>query len=187
MRHPVVVVAVAIALAAPSTAYAAFDEITPDDLETAAEVRRVTAAELADATARYEESVDRAEELDQKLTSIGIRLAVQERELIGARAAASGIARELYMTSGSGGVALVLGSSSVTEIPLRREYMELVSANGAASLNHLEALEATYVDQQARLAVASSDRAVVTAETESLAALILRRLEEAESRYQGLI
>ena len=189
MRQSVVAVAVAVAfaLAAPSVASAATDEITPGDLETAAEVRRVTAAELADATARYEENIDRARDLDQKLTSIEIQLAVKERELITTRAAASGIARELYMASGSGGVALVLDSSSVTEIPLRQEYMGLVSANGAATLNHLEALEVTYVEQQARLAAASADQAAVTAEAESLAALILRRLEEAESGYRGLI
>ena len=148
MRKLAAAVLVMLTVAVPAYGLAADGEITLDDLEQAAAVRRRVAAELSEATALYEENVTLAEELDDKLTSLSITLAIQERDLTGARIAARDIARELYMAAESSRVGVLFDSRSLSEVPVRQGYMQLVSSADAATLNHLEALEVTYLDQQ---------------------------------------
>ena len=60
-----------LTLALPAYAQTGNSEITKDDLDAAAQVRRQAAAELFDATALYEENVNQAEELADTLTKLG--------------------------------------------------------------------------------------------------------------------
>jgi murein DD-endopeptidase MepM/ murein hydrolase activator NlpD len=176
-----------LSLSVPAYAQSGSGEISPDDLEDAASVRRATAAQLAAITAEFEENAHHSEDLEKLLTSLTIELSIQERRLVTARIAAKDIARELYMAAGSSQVMAFFDSASVTEIPLRQGYMDLVSATDAAALNHLEALEVKYLEQQDVLEEAAAEQAEVTAEVEALGNVIMRRLEEAEADYRGLV
>ncbi len=187
MTRLVVAVFLVLSLAVPAHAQSGSDEITPEDLEAAAAVRRATAARLAEVTALFDENVHLAEELEERLTSLSIELSIQERELALARLAALDIARELYMAADSSEVMVLLDSASFTEIPLRRGYMDLVSDSGAATLNHLSAIESRYEEQQALLQQETSKQAAVNAEVEALGDVIIRRLEEAEVDYRSLV
>lgn len=187
MTRLVVAVFLVLSLAVPAYAQSGSDEITPEDLEVAAAVRRATAAQLAEVIALFDENVHLAEDLEERLTSLSIELSIQERELALARLAALDIARELYMAADSSEVMVLLDSASFTEIPLRRGYMDLVSDSGAATLNHLAAIESRYEEQQALLQQETSEQAAVTAEVEALGDVIIRRLEEAEVDYRSLV
>ena len=163
------------------------DEITPADLEAAADLRRRVAGELEETTARYEENLHRSDELQYLLSALAVELTVQERELSTARIEARDVARELYMAVSSDGLMVLLESASFTELSVRQGYMDLASANDVAVLNHLMAVEASYLNQQLVLEEAFAEQEQVTVEIAVLAAAILDRLEEADAGHHALV
>jgi len=187
VRKLAAAVLLVLTLALPAYAQTGNNEITKDDLDAAAQVRRQAAAELFDATALYEENVSQAEELADTLTKLGVQLAVLEQQLGIARDTARGVAKELYMAAGSTGVVLLLDSSSISDISLRRSYFDLASATDIAALTYLQAIEANYSESSVLLAQADEEQTVLTGQAEELAGLILRRLDEAEIEYRALV
>ena len=187
MRELAAAVLLVLTLALPAYAQTGNSEITKDDLDAAAQVRRQAAAELFDATVLYEENVNQAEELADTLTKLGVQLAVLDQQLGIARDIARGVARELYMAAGSTGVVLLLDSSSISDISLRRSYFDLASATDIAALTYLQAIEANYSESSVLLAQSVEEQSVLTGQAEELAGLILRRLDEAEIEYRALV
>ena len=100
MRARLGFLALALAVISPLPAFAV-DEITPEDIETAAQVRRLAASEVEAATQAYEDALAELDDLEQKLTSLEISLDVKVREIGEATVEARRIARELYMAGGS--------------------------------------------------------------------------------------
>lgn len=187
MRRLALATFLVVGLAVPANAQSGDDEITRGDLDAAAAVRRDVAAELSSATALYEENIDRAAELEHLVSVLSIELAVQERQIAAAKVAARNVVREMYMSGGSLEMSLLFDTESFTDMPVRRGYLDLVSASDAATLNHLQAVEAGYADQLLVLEQAAAEQLLVTTDLEALATSILERLEAADADYRSLV
>ena len=185
MKKLALLVLLLLTLSVPAYAQSS-GEITPEDVEAADEHRRAVSARLRDAIALYDENATRAEALHDDLERLSSELSVRERDLIATMEEAKDVAVELYMSAGSGSVAL-LDAGSISEIPVRDGYLELISVNDRAVLNRLMALEASYLDQQGRLDLASDEQDAVAAEMEIQAAEIMSELEAAEVEYRSIV
>ena len=185
MRKLALLVLLLLTLSVPAYAQSS-GEITPEDVEAADAYRRAVAARLRDATDLYDANATRAEALHDDLERLSSELSVRERDLISTMEEAKDVAIELYMSAGTESVAL-LDASSIAEIPVRDGYLELISVNDRAVLNRLLALEASYLDQQDRLDVASEEQDSVAAEMEVQAAAIMAELEKADTQYRSIV
>ena len=185
MRKLALLVLLLLTLSVPAYAQSS-GEITPEDVEAADAYRRAVSARLRDATDLYDANATRAEALRDDLDRLASELSVRERDLIATMEEAKDVAIELYMSAGSESVAL-LDASSIAEIPVRDGYLELISVNDRAVLNRLLALEASYLDQQGRLDLASDEQDAVAAEMEVQAAAIMAELEKADTQYRSIV
>ena len=164
-----------------------FAEITPADVEAALNERRAAALSLSDVTAQYEASVVEATLLADDLGQLSVELGLRERELVVLRVDAQSVARELYMSGGSNGILGWFDLENYTDIEIRRGYLEMVAETDQALLARLQALEQSYLDQQALLEAAIGRQAEVTAELDALALEILEELEAADAAYQSVL
>ncbi len=185
MRKLALLVLLLLTLSVPAYAQSS-GEITPGDVEAADAYRRAVSARLRDATDLYDANATRAEALHDDLERLSSELSVRERDLVATMEEAKHVAIELYMSAGSGSVAL-LDAGSIAEIPVREGYLELISVNDRAVLNRLLALEASYLDQQGRLDMASAEQDAVAAEMEVQAAAIMAELEKADTQYRSIV
>ena len=185
MKKLALLVLLLLTLSVPAYAQSS-GEITPEDVEAADAYRRAVSARLRDATDLYDANATRAEALRDDLDRLASELSVRERDLVSTMEEAKDVAIELYMSAGSGSVAL-LDASSIAEIPVRDGYLELISVNDRAVLNRLLALEASYLDQQGRLDIASAEQDAVAAEMEVQAAAIMAELEKADTQYRSIV
>jgi murein DD-endopeptidase MepM/ murein hydrolase activator NlpD len=169
------------------TLSAVAQEVSRDDVAQADAERRAVSLELEAVTAQYEEAVTRNLMLTEGLEALSVSMAATRESLLTTRDDAKTAIRELYMNAGHGGLAAVFDTSSFNEVALRTSYLELFAENDEAVLVRLEALEASYADQEARLDEAAAEQAEVVAAIDALAEEILGRLEAANQEYEATV
>jgi murein DD-endopeptidase MepM/ murein hydrolase activator NlpD len=187
VRKLAVTVLVALSMLVPPVAVLAAAEITPADIAAAEAKRRAIAAELTGATAEYDAAVVRAELLAGDVSQLAGEIAVRERDLSVLRSQARDVARELYMTAGSGGMVTLFDAASITDLGVRQGYLDLANRDNEFVLSRLEAVEQAYLDQQALLEEALVEQEAVTTELEVLAEGIMGELVAADAEYQELV
>jgi murein DD-endopeptidase MepM/ murein hydrolase activator NlpD len=168
----------AITISAPLAA-----EVTPDDVARARDQLRQVAAELEGVAAQFEEAVQAELALEDELDRLAVAIAESEREAAEAREESIALVIELYMSSGSTEVTGLL-ASDVEEIPARIAYVETLADAERATMNELQAIQATFEAQQDRLAEALSEQQAVRAELDSLSERISTELAAADAEYR---
>ncbi|MEA2001794.1 MAG: M23 family metallopeptidase [Actinomycetota bacterium] len=184
-RAGIAAIAFVIAIT-PALTASAQSEITRDDIAAAEQNRRAIGAELTDATVQYDASVARLIELENSLTSLGIKLSNSEQELAGARVAAREIAVDRYMFAGAES-SVLFDSVTIHDARIRTGYLDILSRVGADVVIKLFALEESYEAQQAIVEQALASQISTKAELEELAGAILTRLEEANREYDAVV
>ncbi len=181
-----IVLVVLILIGAPAYARSS-SEAPPADIAQADTDRRAVARRLVDVTTEYDENITRAEILQTELQRLAVELTVRENQLAATRAAAVVVTRERYM-SGRGTDALAMfAASSLTELRVRGQYLDLFASNDVATLKRLEALQENYLQQQVRLDAAVSEQDQVTALLELLAGRIIGELQAANDAYDSAL
>ena len=173
-----------LGLAAPAVAA---DEVTRDDIAAAREARREAAIELEASTDRFETAVAEEIQLRESIQDLAAAIAVKEQEVTLLRAAAADVARDVYMSAGSGGIDIVFGSERFTDIPVRATYVDMANSQDQQVINRLAAVEAVFVDQQTQLEESLVRQRELVAAIEIAADEILTKLEEADTEYLAIV
>jgi murein DD-endopeptidase MepM/ murein hydrolase activator NlpD len=184
MKRIAVFALLLVALAAPAGAQG---PITTDDIERARAERNAVSARLGDASADYEAAVVEEMQVREDLQTLAAEIAVKERELGTLRANAAVVVTETYMGAGNDGIEMLFDSSQFVDIPLRALYLDLVSDRDAEVLARLEAVEASYFDQQERLDVSVERQEDLVGQLSEIADEILSELEAAETEYRSIV
>ena len=184
MKRITVFALLLVALAAPAGAQG---PITTDDIERARAERNAVSARLGDASADYEAAVVEEMQVREDLQTLAAEIAVKERELETLRANAAVVVTETYMGAGNDGIEMLFDSSQFVDIPLRALYLDLVSDRDAEVLARLEAVEASYFDQQERLDVSVERQEELVGQLSEIAEEILSELEAAETEYRSIV
>jgi murein DD-endopeptidase MepM/ murein hydrolase activator NlpD len=184
MKRLAVFALLLVALAAPAGAQG---PITTDDIERARAERNAVSAQLGDASADYEAAVVEEMQVREDLQTLAAEIAVKERELETLRANAAVVVTETYMGAGNDGIEMLFDSSQFVDIPLRALYLDLVSDRDAEVLARLEAVEASYFDQQERLDVSVERQEQLVGQLSEIADEILSELEAAETEYRSIV
>jgi murein DD-endopeptidase MepM/ murein hydrolase activator NlpD len=184
MKRIAVFALLLVALAAPAGAQG---PITTDDIERARAERNAVSAQLGDASADYEAAVVEEMQVREDLQTLAAEIAVKERELETLRANAAVVVTETYMGAGNDGIEMLFDSSQFVDIPLRALYLDLVSDRDAEVLARLEAVEASYFDQQERLDVSVERQEQLVGQLSEIADEILSELEAAETEYRSIV
>jgi murein DD-endopeptidase MepM/ murein hydrolase activator NlpD len=184
MKRLAVFALLLVALAAPAGAQG---PITTDDIERARAERNAVSAQLGDASADYEAAVVEEMQVREDLQTLAAEIAVKERELETLRANAAVVVTETYMGAGNDGIEMLFDSSQFVDIPLRALYLDLVSDRDAEVLARLEAVEASYFDQQERLDVTVERQEQLVGQLSEIADEILSELEAAETEYRSIV
>ncbi len=188
MRRRAIAILAVVSLMVPAYALnAGAAEVTRDDVARAAEERREASRKLDGVAARYEEAIDRNLELTTALQTLTNQITATQEELLLTRVLAKAVIRELYMSSGSTGIASVFDTKSLTDIAIRSSYQELVTESDQAVIVRLEALEASFADQEVLLAAAVDEQNDVVTEIESLGNEILGELRAADAAYKATV
>jgi murein DD-endopeptidase MepM/ murein hydrolase activator NlpD len=184
----IIVIAVATAMTIlPAYAAIGAEEITPADIEAARERRSAVGEELTEATAAYDEAVDRSIELRDQVRIVSAELALAEQTLQASRREAEQIATNMYMNAGAAPATTLLDASTINEVPLRESYLQALSASGDETLSRYTALQDAYLEQKDRLQGLQSDQEEVVAELDAMAEDILAELAEADAEYNALV
>lgn len=186
MKRTLAAVLTVAVLTVPAYAATGAEEITPGDLAAADARRRDVASRLGEVTAEYDTALARSVELQDELRVLGAELAVAEASLADLRVEANEITRSMYMEAGAAGVHTVLDAQSINELPVREGYLGRLASSGQETLSRFEALESSYVEQQARLDELREEQDELVAELDELAAGILEDLAAADADYNAL-
>lgn len=184
MKRIAVFALLLVALAAPAGAQG---PITTDDIERARAERNAVSARLGEASADYEAAVVEEMQVREDLQTLAAEIAVKERELGTLRANAAIVVTETYMGAGNDGIEMLFDSSQFVDIPLRALYLDLVSDRDAEVLARLEAVEASYFDQQERLDVSVERQEELVGRLSEIADGILSELDAAETEYRSIV
>ena len=178
---PFLILFIAIIISSPLSA-----QVTPGDIERAREELRQVSAELEDAAIVYEAAVQAELALDDELQRLAVSIAATEREAAQAKEESIALVRELYMAAGSdSGTGLL--NSATEELPARLAYATALADAERATMNRLQAVEASFEAQQQRLAEALAEQQAVREELDRLQADILAEVEAADAEYRAVV
>ncbi len=166
-------------------AYAQTGQVTEEDVAHAAEARKAASLQVADANAAYDEAVHALLDIESDLRRLASALTARERELAATRAQARSVAQAMYMNAGVGQLDLFT-ASSITEYRLGEGYLDLASLEDQSTLDRLQAVRQSYLDQQRVLDQKLARQAELTAEAEQLAGTMLVVLRAADAEYQAV-
>ncbi len=184
----IIVVLVATALTIlPAYAAVGAEEITPADIAAAEARRSAVGEDLAEATAAYDEAVERSVELSNEVRVVSAELGIAEQTLQTSRHEAEQVATNIYMNAGAAPGTTLLDASTINEVPLRESYLQALSASGEETLTRFTALEDAYLEQKERLQGLQADQEKVVAEADALANQILGELAEADAEYNAIV
>lgn len=184
MKRIAIVVLLFVSLTVPA---AAQGSITREDIDRARAQRNEVAARLDDASAEYEAAIVEEMLVREDVQTLAAEIAVKERELATLRSNAAAVVLETYMGAGSAGIELLFDSDQFVDIPVRASYLDLVADRDAEVLARLEAVEASYFDQQGRLDISVQRQEELVTELSGIADLILAELEQAEGEYREVV
>ena len=184
---PVVAVVAALVaslfVAVPSRAQG---ELTQADVNAALERRRAATAELADATARFEQAMADEEFLRERVSDLAREVSRLEQEIGARRIEVRELVLERYMSGGSTGTERVFTARNFTDIPVQNEYFALMNARDIAILRGLESAEAQHVEQQALLDESLAEQATLVEVLTGLAEELGQALSDADADYNAV-
>ncbi len=171
-----------IALAAPAIA-----QVTDEDIDRARrEVNNIVAdsQELGDAV---QQAWARQAELEDEISGLKTSIEFAQIELVKTEERLEEVAVELYMGSTSVASLSVLLNISDDNYGAGLEYLREVSGVDDSVINQLKVFRRELDQQTRRLAEASDEQVIVTAELEVMAAQLLEELIAAQSVYDELV
>ena len=177
--------ALAVVLVVTVPAYAQSGQVTKEDVAQAAEARKEAALRVADATAAYDDAIIAMFGLEEDLTRLASALTDRERDLAITRSAARRVAQAMYMNAGVGQLDLFT-AGSITDYRLGEGYLALASGEDQSTLDRLQAVRESYIDQQLVLDQALDRQSELTAEAERLAEEMLFVLNAADEDYRAV-
>lgn len=171
-----------VAVAAPAIA-----QVSDEDIDRAREeVNRIVSEsqELGDAV---QEAWGRQLELDHEIASLESSIEFAQLQLVETQVRLEEVAVELYMGSASVGSFSVLFNASDDEFEAGLGYLREVSGVDDSVIDQLRAFRSELDRQTERLAEASSEQEVVTAELRTMAIELQEDLAAAQAVYDDLV
>lgn len=171
-----------MALAVPALA-----QVTDEDIDRA---RREVNQVMADSQALGDEvqaAWARQFALDKEISDLGASIELARVQIAETEKKLEDVAVELYMGSSTASSMRVLFSASEESYGAGREYLRNVTGVDADVVNQLRSFRTELDRQTVRLAEASAEQEVLTAQLEDQAAELQGRLVEAQAVYDGLV
>ena len=173
---------VVTALAIPAVA-----QVTDEDIDRARAEANAILADSEQLGREVQEAWARQFSLEKEISDLEASIEFARAEIAEAEKKLEEVAVELYMGSTSSASIQVLFSASRGEYEAGLEYLEEVSSEETNVINQLRSFRAELDRQTTRLAEASVEEGVLTAELEAMAAELGSRLIVAQQVYDQLV
>ncbi|MGH8952792.1 MAG: peptidoglycan DD-metalloendopeptidase family protein [Acidimicrobiia bacterium] len=176
-----------LALLVMALAVPALAQVTDEDIDRA---RREVNQVMADSQALGDEvqaAWARQFALDKEISDLGASIELARVQIAETEKKLEDVAVELYMGSSTASSMRVLFSASEESYGAGREYLRNVTGVDADVVNQLRSFRTELDRQTVRLAEASAEQEVLTAQLEDQAAELQGRLVEAQAVYDGLV
>ncbi len=176
-----------LALLVMALAVPALAQVTDEDIDRA---RREVNQVMADSQALGDEvqaAWARQFALDKEISDLGASIELARVQIAETEKKLEDVAVELYMGSSTASSMRVLFSASEESYGAGREYLRNVTGVDADVVNQLRSFRTELDRQTVRLAEASAEQEVLTAQLEEQAAELQGRLVEAQAVYDGLV
>ncbi len=183
MRRVLLVIAVVAFLTAP--AYAA-REITQADLDTAEQARIDSQNRLQEATAQYEASIRRLEQLQGEVARLSVSLTNTEAELAVTKESAARLLGQMYRRNDFTGIGVYFETVDIGEAAIKLEYLSRMTDRENAEIVRVEALSASYAAQSQRMNEALAQQRTTNDQLAALGDEIILELERANTAYQEI-
>lgn len=183
MRRVLLVIAVVAFLTAP--AYAA-REITQADLDTAEQARIDSQNRLQEATAQYEASIRRLEQLQGEVARLSVSLTNTEAELAVTKERAAQLLGQMYRRNDFTGIGVYFETVDIGEAAIKLEYLSRMTDRENAEIVRVEALSASYAAQSQRMNEALAQQRTTNDQLAALGDEIVLELERANTAYQEI-
>jgi peptidoglycan LD-endopeptidase LytH len=183
MRRVLLVIAVVAFLTAP--AYAA-REITQADLDTAEQARIDSQNRLQEATAQYEASIRRLEQLQGEVARLSVSLTNTEAELAVTKESAAQLLGQMYRRNDFTGIGVYFETVDIGEAAIKLEYLSRMTDRENAEIVRVEALSASYAAQSQRMNEALARQRTTNDQLAALGDEIVLELERANTAYQEI-
>jgi len=176
-----------LALLVMALALPALAQVTDEDIDRA---RREMNQVMADSQALGDEvqtAWARQFALDKEISDLHASIELARVQIAETEKKLEDVAVELYMGSSTASSMRVLFSASEESFGAGREYLRNVTGVDADVVNQLRSFRTELDRQTGRLAEASAEQEVLTAQLEEQAADLQGRLVEAQAIYDGLV
>ncbi len=144
------------------------------------------AAAAADALERYNDVNEELETVSLRVLQLRDRIDEKQEDVADIRERVVGRAVEMYMDGGSQVTEFVLSSSSVDEVLTGQEFLEVVTEEDIASLDHLAALKSDMEEWQEELKEDQARLVVLNQEAHDIAVLMEEAMNKKEAAYRTL-